>query len=125
MEQQIDEGVRHIGEEISKKKNYALRILVCLLMILFIIGIYLFFTNYTISSNEFSGGLEPIYKDFDGNTKNGKLIGRISISSQKGTCNFNIEFNGRERKITSENNSRLCKQYLKGGDKIDRISNSI
>jgi len=125
MEQQIDEGIRYMGEEVSKKKNYALRILVCLLIIFFIIGIYLFFTNFTITSNKFYGGLETIYKDFDGNNKNGKLLARISVSSKEGSCNFNVEFDEKKRKITSENNSSLCNQYLKGGDKIDRISNSI
>lgn len=124
MEQQIDQGVREIGTEIAKKKNYTLRILLCLLFALFIIGVYLFITNYNIIPNQFSGGLEQLYSDFDGN-ENGRLLARISVSSKKGTCNFNVEFDEKKRKISSENDSKLCKEYLKGGDKIDRISNSI
>ena len=82
--------------------------LVIFITLLILLNIY----QYILSANRL--GLDGLYDEFDGNNWNDStLTSNVHVSAGKKVCNFNIEYNGAKRKITTtDTDDKFCKQFI-------------
>lgn len=90
-----------------------------------IIGLTIFITllillniyQYILSANRL--GLDGLYSEFEGdNWSDSTLTSRVHIFAGKKACNFNIEYSGKDRKITTtDTEDEFCNKFIYDKDK--------